>query len=343
MAAMSDLCCSAHLKQNNIAAIRAVFYRADCATKKEIASACGLSLAACTSLLAEMIADGQVLELSFAAPNGGRPARRFSLNPDYAHILCLYTDNNTHESSGLALRICNLRGKALSEKFCPLSDIHPDDVLSLASDTLQKDPLIRAVGLGVSGHVMQDGLINSCSFRTLEKFRAKEVLEEKLGVTVLVENDMYFTSYGFYVRNHSNHPYSLSVLYWPSHECAGAGSVVDGHVVVGSTKFAGGIACLPFPNSSSVSESVTRMRRGDETVSMMGTAAICTIALINPEIIFITGSEANNVHEEDIIRCCKQMIPEKHLPVFKLQASMHEEYMTGIFERAREEMPFHRL
>ena len=191
---------------------------------------------------------------------------------------------------------------------------------------------------------MQDGLIESCSFRTLEKFRAKEIMEKKLGVAVLVENDMYFASYGFYVRHPQDRPYSLSVLYWPSHEGAGAGSVVDGHVVVGSTKFAGGIVCLPFPNGSlSTSESFARMLRGDETVSMMGTAAICSIALINPDVIFITGSEADNVSEEDIVRYCMQTIPEAHLPVFKLQANMHEEYMTGIFERAREEMRFHRL
>ena len=341
---MTDPCCCADLKQRNIAAIRSALYNADCATKKDIACASGLSLASCTSLLAEMIADGQVLELSCAAPNGGRPARRFSINPDHAHILCLYTDNNTHESSGLALRICDLHGKVLSEKFCPLSDIHPDDVLSLTRETLEKDPLIRAVGLGVSGHVMQDGRINSCSFRALEKFRAKEVMEEKLRVTVLVENDMYFTSYGFYIRHPQDRPYSLSVLYWPSHGGAGAGSVVDGHVVVGSTKFAGGIVCLPFPNGSlSVSESFARMLRGDETVSMMGTAAICSIALINPDVIFITGSEADNVSEEDIVRYCMQTIPEAHLPVFKLQPNMHEEYMTGIFERAREELQFRRL
>ena len=341
---MTDLCCSANLKQNNIAAIRTVLYHADCATKKDIAVACGLSLAACTSLLAEMIADGQVLELSFAAPNGGRPARRFSLNPDYAHILCLYTDNNTHESSGIALRICDLKGKRLSEKFCPLSEIYPDDLVSLVSETVQKDPLIRSVGIGISGHVHHDGTIGACSFRTLSSFNPKAVLEEKLGIPTLAENDMYFTSYGFYTRAPSEKPYSLSVLYWPSHECAGAGSVVDGHVVVGSTKFAGSIVCLPSPNRSlSLEESFMRMIRGDEIVSMMGSAAICSIVLINPDIIYITGSQAENVAVEDIVSYCRQTIPEDHLPVFKLQANMHEEYMTGIFERAREEMPFHRL
>lgn len=341
---MTDLCCSAHLKQNNIAAIRAVLYHADCATKKDIAAQCGLSLAACTSLLAEMIADGQVLELSCAAPNGGRPARRFMLNPDYAHILCLYTDNNTHESSGLALRICSLKGKVLSEKFYPLSEIYPEDLVSLVSETLQKDPLIQAVGIGIAGHVKQDGVIDACSFHALVGFNPKAALEDRLGITTLAENDMYFTSYGFYMSNSCSRPYSLSVQYWPSHECAGAGSVVDGHVVVGSTKFAGGIVSLPFPNGSlSLADSFSRMVRGDETVSMMGAAAICCIALINPDIIYITGSEAQNVKEEDIIQYCRQTIPENHLPIFKLQANRHEEYMAGIFERAREEMHFHRL
>lgn len=339
-----ELCCSAHLKQKNIAAIRSVLYSVECATKKDIAEACGLSLAACTSLLGEMIADGQVLELSFAAPNGGRPARRFALNPDYAHMLCIYTDNNSFDSTGLVLRISDLSGKTLKEKFCPLSDIHPEDLISLVTETVERDPLIRTVGIGISGHVLRDGEIDFCSFHALDHFNPKTVLESKLGLTVLVENDMYFASYGFYIKNRKDHPYSLSVLYWPSHDGAGAGSVVDGKVIVGSTKFAGGIICLPFPNGSlSTEESFARMIRGDETVSMMGTAAICSIALINPDVIFITGSEAENVSVKDIEQYCMQTVPKSHLPEFKLQANRHEEYMAGIFERAREETTFRRL
>ena len=132
---MGEIGSNASVKQNNIAAIRDALYRVDFATKKEIAARCGLSLAACTALLAEMIADGQVLELAFAAPNGGRPARRFALNPDYAHILCLYTDNNATDGAGIALRICDLAGRVRTEKFCPLSDIQPDDLVALVSET----------------------------------------------------------------------------------------------------------------------------------------------------------------------------------------------------------------
>lgn len=155
---------AAALKQNNLAALRSALYHTDFATKKELAEQCRLSLAACTALLGEMIDDGQVLELAFAASNGGRPARRFSINPNYAHILCLYTDNNDVERSG--------------------------------------------------------------------------------------------------------------------------------------------------------------------------------IALLNPDILFLTGSATLNVREKDIIDYCKQSIPENHMPVFRMQADIHEEYMTGIFSLTRQALKF---
>lgn len=341
---MGEAGSTASVKQNNIAAIRAALYRADFATKKEIAAHCGLSLAACTALLAEMIADGQVQELAFAAPNGGRPARRFALNPDYAHILCLYTDNNATDGAGIALRVCDLTGRVRTEKFCPLSDILPDDLTALVSETAAKDPLIRAAGIGIAGVTDHGGCITAGSFHGLNGFNPRAALEEKLGITVITENDMFFTSYGFYTRNFTGRPYSLSVLYWPSHKCAGAGTVVNGQVIVGSTKYAGELVSLPFPSASlSMDESLSRMIRGEDTVPLMGTAATCTIALINPDIIYLTGTATLNIRERDIIDYCKQTIPENHLPEFRIQADIHEEYMTGIFEMARKKLRFHRL
>ena len=130
---------AAALKQNNLAALRSALYHTDFAIKKELAEQCRLSLAACTALLGEMIDDGQVLELAFAASNGGRPARRFSINPNYAHILCLYTANNDVERSGIALRVCDLKGNSLQEKFCPLNDILPEDLTLFITQMVQAD------------------------------------------------------------------------------------------------------------------------------------------------------------------------------------------------------------
>ena len=73
---------------------------------------------------------------------------------------------------------------------------------------------------------------------------------------------------------------------------------------------------------------------------LMQTAAVCTIALLNPDILFLTGSATLNVREKDIIDYCKQSIPENHMPVFRMQADIHEEYMTGIFSLTRQALKF---
>ena len=52
------------------------------------------------------------------------------------------------------------------------------------------------------------------------------------------------------------------------------------------------------------------MIRGEDTVPLMGTAAACTIALINPDVIYLTGTATLNIRESDIIDYCKQTIPE---------------------------------
>lgn len=82
---------AAALKQNNLAALRSALYHTDFATKKELAEQCRLSLAACTALLGEMIDDGQVLELAFAASNGGRPGAPLFHQPKLrAHFVPVY-------------------------------------------------------------------------------------------------------------------------------------------------------------------------------------------------------------------------------------------------------------
>ena len=220
-------------------------------------------------------------------------------------------------------------------------DILPEDLTLFITQMVQADPLIRAVGIGISGVTDREGAIESLAFPALNGFNPKKVLEEQLGITVITENDMHFTSYGFYVRNPCDHPYSLSVLYWPSHRSAGAGTVVDGHIIVGSTKYAGELISLPLINSTATKvETVSRMIHGENIVPLMQTAAVCTIALLNPDILFLTGSATLNVREKDIIDYCKQSIPENHMPVFRMQADIHEEYMTGIFSLTRQALKF---
>ena len=161
---MAESGSTASVKQNNIAAIRAALYRADFATKKGDrralrAEPCSLHGAA----------RGDDRRRAGARARFRRAQRRppcpaLCAEPDYAHILCLYTDNNATDGAGIALRVCDLTGRVRTEKFCPLSDILPDDLTALVSETAAKDPLIRAAGIGIAGVTDHGGRITAGSF-----------------------------------------------------------------------------------------------------------------------------------------------------------------------------------
>lgn len=111
---------TSRLKALNQQAILRFLLRFEGATKSGIAQATGLSVAACTALLDEMIADGRVRELEHAAPRGGRPARRFALDAEREHLLALRCERGALEPGcvfGLGL-CCGRACRAGCDELC---------------------------------------------------------------------------------------------------------------------------------------------------------------------------------------------------------------------------------
>lgn len=332
--------CPAFTKEKQLLRLRALLYREGAVTKKQYAAHSGLSLAACAELLSETVCTGLAEEITLPAPSGGRPRHAFRLVPDYAHILCLYTDNRNVLNMGLSLRVYDLAGKVLQDKFCPLPEILPDDLTALVREMTERDPLICAAGIGLAGVTAPDGTIEYNSFHTLDGFNPTRAISDSLGLSVVCDNDMFFAAHGFYLKNDIGRPHALCVSYWPNGRCAGMGTVINGEVVVGSTKFAGEIVNLPYPSAPGGREdALSHMLRGEDTLEMMGTVAVCAITLINPDVLVISGAAARGVAPEDILAYCRRGIPEKHLPAVYVTEDFHEEYMLGLFARAREALP----
>ena len=328
---------TAQIKQSNIRLIRGSLLKGKSLTKKEISDNTGLSLATCTVILAELIETNQVTELELAAPNGGRPARRFSINPDFAHILCLYTDNNA-PVPGIRSRVYDIKGTILYEEFKEAAVIAAGNIRSVIGDILLHFPKIKMIGLGIAGITDDNDIIEVSDFTELIGVNLKGLIENEFGVKTIVENDLYFTSYGFYFLSGRIKPFSLSVSIWPEKRCAGAGSIVDGHILLGSTRFAGEISNLPYPVSK---EQQREMLRNNEDITMfVATYLVCNITIINPDVMYITGRSCKMLSISKLKEICSAFIPERHLPEFYLQMDISEEYMTGIFELTKEKLDF---
>lgn len=329
---------TAQIKQSNIGLIRDSLFTGRSLTKKQISEITGLSLATCTALLSELIDLEQVIELEFAAPKGGRPARRFSINPDFAHVLCLYTDNNS-PVPGIKIRVNDLKGNVLDEYFIPTpGGVAAGGIRSAISDALSMYHRVKIIGLGISGIADDDDVVETSEFKELIGIQLKTILENEFGIEVFVGNDMYFTSYGFYLMSKRKKPFSLSVSLWPENRLSGAGSVVDGHILLGSSRFAGEISNLPYRVSKDMLRSMTGNK--SQLTLLVGTYLTSAISLLDPDVIYLTGRSVNLLSKNDLIKWCLQYIPENHLPDIIIQPDIYEEYMKGIFEITRSKIHF---
>lgn len=334
---MENIRNTAQIKQNNMNSVRESLFSGETLTKKDISERTGLSLATCTVILGELIGKKQVLELEFAEPKGGRPARRFCLNPDWGHILCIYTDNN-FEERGVSCRVYDMSGNILHDTDKEVSSIGAGSFRTIISEMISVFPKIRMIGLGIAGICGDNDVVEACDHHELIGLNLKKILEDEFGVSVFVANDMYFTSYGFYLKEPKNKPFSVSVSLWPENHCAGAGSVVDGHILLGSTRFAGEIANLPY--DLSYEEQLERLMNKHDILPMVGMYLTCTVVMINPDVVYITGKSAGELDMESLKTWCKKYIPENHLPEIRIQTDIRDEYMTGIFGLSRMKMDF---
>lgn len=330
---------TAQIKQYNIDLIRKYLSTGITCTKKEISAETGLSLATCSVLLSEMIEKKQVCELEFAAPKGGRPARKLSLNADYQHIMCMYMENNA-PIPGIRMRVFNLTGQVLYEKFLvsPGGGIAAGTVRTLVSDTLAAFPKIKNLSIGIPGYCNKQNVIEHCNFEGLVGIDLKSLIEDEFGISVIIGNDMYFTSYGFYVLSDHPKPFSLTVSLWPDSKMAGAGSVIDGKALLGSTRFAGEISNLPYGGNYASQREMFKSQ--NDMTSLMGTYLVSNIAILDPDIIYITGNATKNINHEALRNWCLNYIPENHIPEINFQTDIEEEYMRGLFEIACEQIHF---
>lgn len=106
-------------------------------------------------------------------------------------------------------------------------------------------PQIRAIGFGIPGAVNQ-GIINFSEIQELIQVPLEEVIRVKHEVEVVMENDMNLTAYGFYQKQEYDEDDSVTEVNFLEGAFPGAGVMVDGHILRGSTHFAGEIAFLPL-------------------------------------------------------------------------------------------------
>ncbi|WP_342565546.1 ROK family protein [Paenibacillus sp. FSL R7-0345] len=317
---------TAQVKKMNVELVKNSLKAAGTGTKASIAGMTQLSVATCGSILNELARSGEVLELELEESSGGRPARQYMFNADYAYVLCLMvkTEGGRHSITYL---VVNLAGEQVDEGTRDFDYIDADTVDSLTGELVGQYSNIKAAGIGIPG-VAQRGVIGICDVAALAGVPLGEQLGEKYNMDFIIENDMNATVYGFYQLQNLEDDQPFAVVTFPDHHFPGAGFIVNGRMVTGISHFAGEISYLPLGIPRE--EQLERLHNKDTFVPVAAQVLSSIITILNPVAVAVTGDLTHPSMREELLESCRQYIPEEHLPDLLIKNDTQEEYNTGI-------------
>lgn len=324
------------VKQMNVELVKQTLKTQGPGTKSAMASATRLSIATCGTILNELVAAGEVIELEQDETNGGRPAKLYQYNADFGCALCLLvrTEGGLHSVSW---RIVNLLAEIIGEDTLMLERIDVDVIDELIGKLIGEFGNVMAIGIGIPG-VAHRGVIGVCDASELAGKPLGPYFEEKFGVPVLVENDMNMTVYGFYHAQEFEEETNFSVVTFPRNHYPGAGFIVEGRMLTGNTTFGGEVSFLPFGITRE--EQLRLLETEDGFIKLATHTLASIIAIINPAVIAITGDVPRTEHLEALQKGCLKDIPEEHMPKLIIQNNTYGEYMKGMVTATLESLTY---
>lgn len=314
------------VKQTNIELVTAVLRDLGQATRAEISATTGLSVATCGNILRNLLATGEIWEGELVESSGGRPSRKFIYNANYSLALCIsvMSDRKSHM---LDYALVNLQGQIIKKDSSKHDMITFEEIDNLIAKIIKKNKAVHAICIGIPGMV-RDGVVKYCDAEALNGVAIKEMLNEKYGLEVLVENEMHLMVYGYYKNNPELDGKSLAVLFAPESHIIGAGFIIEGKVLKGHSNLAGEINYLPFGFSRA--ELIKQTNDERTFIPIIVKSIVSIIPVINPAYLVLTGSLFKPEMLETIEKQCSKDIPEEFLPKFLFQQDLKEDYLKGI-------------
>ncbi|MBU5671735.1 ROK family protein [Paenibacillus brevis] len=324
------------VKKINVELVKNTLKAIGTGTKASIAGSTGLSVATCGTILNELVESGEVLETEFEESSGGRPARQYMFNADYAYVLCLLvkTESGAHS---ISYAIVNLMGEMVEEEVRSLPPIDRSRIDLIIGELIQKYDNIKAIGIGIPG-VAHHGVIGICDVAALAGLALGPWLEEKYGIDVIIENDMNLAVYGFYNLQDVEEDKTVAVVTFPNNHFPGAGFIVNGRMVTGHTHFAGEVSYLPFGMTRE--EQLAKWHEQEHFMTNAVQVLASIIAIMNPVSIAVTGELTHPSMLEPLTESCMKYIPKEHMPLLTIKNDIHHEYLTGIITLALESLTY---
>jgi len=219
-------------------------------TKRDLASALGLSFPTVSNICNELVSGGILRPAGSDASGGGRSPALLSLEEGACPAICM----DLRQSSLCELAVVNLRGKSLGTRDVAIADRPLEEALDRLRDEVLSllDELDLAPSSSIGVGVAAPGILNRADRKIVnstnpvfEGARLVEALSERLTLPVHVENESNLLALAASM-DRSLGEELRDIIYLYIGEGVGVGIVSNGALVVGSRGLGGEIEHMPI-------------------------------------------------------------------------------------------------
>ncbi|WP_370627146.1 ROK family protein [Psychrobacillus sp. INOP01] len=302
------------------------------ATKVELSDKLEISFPTISKFLVEMEKDGEITSVGLDESSGGRRAKRYTYNPEHMLGLTIFL-----ERTETNFAIFNCVGEVKDQGKVP--SVLVEDGLHLLTTCIEKlitgFPKISSIAIGVPGSVDNGRIFHIPGYEQFQNFDIKGFYENQFSIPVVVENDMNAAVLGYHHYREIKENPSLVYLY-SGQNGPGAGFMINGDVVRGSTFFAGEVSFVPQYNDRNFRNALENGTGSKELVFSQDyqidpiSRLVATFtAIINPHTIIFCNDEVEEAQVEKIAIASSKYIPSEHLPELTI-SDWKQDYLYGL-------------
>lgn len=325
---MSDIRYNKSIVKNiNECLIRKALRSSETFTKTKIAHDTGLSFPTVSRILDEMAQEGEILSNGVDPTTGGRHAHSYSINPEYAYVLCLYFPGKS-----LHTLVINALGQPVEkEKFLAQADRLAEQIDEIVELKLQKYP-IRAISAGLPWGISDGTILFGAKSYNLENYNLKEHLEQKFGIRARVENDMNAMVTGCYQRMFKEEKKaSLVCVSFGTRGC-GCGLYLDGQLIRGANGFAGELRYLPMNHETNLDYEYDHGFETQNSVTRIAQTVSILCATVDPShIVFYKNPVVEDILPQ-VEEACRRFLPEEVVPKLLLTDTYQKDFESGLVQ-----------
>lgn len=260
--------------------------------------------------VAQAIDYGMAIEGNIAESTGGRKARQYLINREYQYYFIAIVDNNN-----LIIKVFDFAINCVEDYQ---KSFEMNLFFSALNEEIEKQARKYTIGtIGVSlPCIVKNGVVLDWYYNPeMVGFDIKNKLEEKYKANVVVQNDMKLTALGVFNTDEINSKNIVTMQF--GHNGVGMAGIVNGHLIEGSTGFAGEVGYI------------NDLRKNIMGVSYPAKIVRNAVVFFNPEIIVFYKSKRQNDFMR-IFDIATNGLPVYAIPEFKVSEDYIEDIISGI-------------